>query len=146
MKWFLILWAAPLIILCGWYGLSYYDISFGFFMLTRDAHDLVFRIYGHVLGMEPDAIPPLVLRAIIVDSLIVLAIIAFRRRKAIAAWWRARRASAQASSGEADLVIRDSLSSASAAKKAVMAERRAKLALMRTSARWLTFPCGTFAR
>ena len=102
MKWFLILWAGPLALLGGWYGLSYYDISFGFFMLTRDAHDLVFRIYGHVLGMEPEAIPPLVLRAII----------AFRRRKAIAAWWRARRASAQASSGEADLAIRDSLSSA----------------------------------
>ena len=112
MKWFLILWAGPLALLGGWYGLSYYDISFGFFMLTRDAHDLVFRIYGHVLGMEPDAIPPLVLRAIIVDSLIVLAIIAFRRRRAIAAWWRARRASAQASSGDADLAIRDSLSSA----------------------------------
>ena len=84
MKWFLILWAAPIALLGSWYGLSYYDMSFGIFMLTRDAHDLVFRIYGHVLGMEPESIPPLVARAIAVDSLFVFAIIAFRRRKRIA--------------------------------------------------------------
>ena len=91
MKWFLILWAGPIALLGSWYGLSYYDMSFGIFMLTRDAHDLVFRIYGHILGIPPESIPPLVLRAIIVDSLIVLAILAFRRRKKIAAWWRSRR-------------------------------------------------------
>ena len=91
MKWFLILWAGPIALLGSWYGLSYYDMSFGFFMLTRDAHDLVFNIYGHVLGIPPESIPPLVLRAIIVDSLIVLAILAFRRRKRIADWWRSRR-------------------------------------------------------
>ena len=91
MKWFLILWVGPIAFLGSWYGLSYYDMSFGFFMLTRDAHDLVFNIYGHVLGIPPESIPPLVLRAIIVDSLIVLAILAFRRRKRIADWWRSRR-------------------------------------------------------
>ena len=79
MKWFLILWAAPIAFLGSWYGLSYYDMSFGIFMLTRDAHDLVFRIYGHVLGMPPESIPPLVARAIVIDSLLVFAIIAFRQ-------------------------------------------------------------------
>lgn len=94
MKWFLILWAGPIALLGGWYGLSYYDMSFGFFMLTRDAHDLVFQIYGHILGIPPEDLPPLVLRAIIVDSFLVLGIIAFRRRGKIAAWWQARRQSA----------------------------------------------------
>lgn len=108
MKWFLILWAGPVLLLAAWYGLSYYDISFGFFMLTREAHDLVFRIYGSVLGIEPETIPPLVARAIAVDSLIVMAIIAFRKRKHIAAWWRNRR---QASPGSS-LVREESLSSA----------------------------------
>lgn len=112
MKWFFILWAGPMVLLGGWYGLSYYDMNFGFFMLTRDAHDLVFRIYGHILGMKPEAIPPLVLRAIVVDSLLVLAIIAFRRRRRIAEWWRARRAPVQPSSDDVDLAIRDRLSSA----------------------------------
>ena len=46
MKWFLILWAGPIALLGSWYGLSYYDMNFGIFMLTRDAHDLVFRSYG----------------------------------------------------------------------------------------------------
>jgi hypothetical protein len=96
MKWFLILWAGPIALLGSWYGLSYYDMSFGIFMLTRDAHDLVFRIYGHILGIPPESIPPLVLRAIILDSFLVLGIIAFRRRKKIAAWWQARRQSAPA--------------------------------------------------
>jgi hypothetical protein len=90
MKTLLLLWALPITILGAWYGLSYYDMSFGIFMLTRDAHDLVFQIYGNVLGIPPETIPPLVLRAIIVDSLILFAIIGFRRRKQIKAWWTAR--------------------------------------------------------
>jgi hypothetical protein len=91
MKWFLILWATPVLLLSSWYGLSYYDMNFGVFMLTRQAHDLVFQIYGHVLGIPPETIPPLVARAIVIDSLIVFAIIGFRRRRQIMAWWRARR-------------------------------------------------------
>ncbi|NBB50140.1 hypothetical protein GVN24_17840 [Rhizobium sp. CRIBSB] len=90
MKTLLLLWALPITILGAWYGLSYYDMSFGIFMLTRDAHDLVFQVYGNVLGIAPATIPPLVLRAIIVDSLILFAIIGFRRRKQIKAWWVAR--------------------------------------------------------
>jgi hypothetical protein len=107
MKWFLILWAGPIALLGSWYGLSYYDMSFGIFMLTRDAHDLVFQIYGHILGIPPEDLPPLVLRAIVVDSFLVLGLIAFRRRKRIFAWWQARRQSASAS-----LARDESLSSA----------------------------------
>ena len=107
MKWFLILWALPIALLGSWYGLSYYDMNFGIFMLMRDVHDLVFRIYGHILGIPPESIPPLVLRAIIVDSLAVFAILAFRRRKKITAWWRARRQASPAA-----LASDDSLSSA----------------------------------
>ena len=93
MKWLLILWAAPVTLLTGWYSLSYYDMSFGIFMLTRDAHDLVFQIYGNILGIPPEDLPLLVLRAIIFDSFLVFALIAFRRRKQIWAWWQARRQS-----------------------------------------------------
>ena len=46
MKLLLILWAGPVLLLGSWYGLSYYDMSFGFFMLTRQTHDLVFQVYG----------------------------------------------------------------------------------------------------
>ena len=98
MKLFLILWALPILLLGSWYGLSYYDMNFGIFMLTREAHDLVFQIYGNVLGIAPESIPPLVARAIVVDTLIVFAIMAFRRRKKIAAWWRESRASSTQSS------------------------------------------------
>lgn len=91
MKWFLIFWAGPILLLGTWYGLSYYDMSFGFFMLTRQTHDLVFQIYGNILGLPPEILPGLVARAVVVDSLILFAIIGFRRRKQIVAWWRARR-------------------------------------------------------
>nr|WP_298105474.1 DUF6105 family protein [uncultured Shinella sp.] len=107
MKWFLILWAGPIALLGSWYGLSYYDMNFGFFMLTRQTHDLVFQIYGHILGIPPEDLPLLVLRAIIVDSLVVFAILAFRRRKQISAWWQARHQSVPAS-----LARDESLSSA----------------------------------
>ncbi|MGG2477872.1 DUF6105 family protein, partial [Rhizobium sp. BR5] len=83
MKWFLILWAGPVALLGSWYWLSYYDMSFGFYMLTRQTHDLVFEIYGNILGLPPESLPPLVARAIAVDSLIVFAILAFRKRKQI---------------------------------------------------------------
>lgn len=108
MKWFLILWAGPVAFLGAWYGLSYNDMSFGFFMLTRQSHDLVFQIYGNVLGIPPETIPPLVARAIALDSLVVMAIIAFRKRKTIAAWWRNR----QSARAATPLPSADSLSSA----------------------------------
>ncbi|MEX3009293.1 DUF6105 family protein [Hoeflea sp. TYP-13] len=90
MKWFLILWFAPILFLGSWYGLSYHDINFGFIMLSRQVHDLVFQIYGDMLGMRPESIPPLLLKAIIVDSFIVLGIACFRWRKKIIAWVKAR--------------------------------------------------------
>ncbi|KQQ46611.1 MULTISPECIES: DUF6105 family protein [Rhizobium/Agrobacterium group] len=93
MKWFLILWAGPIVLLGSWYSLSYNDMSFGIFMLTRQAHDLVFQIYGNVLGIPPETIPPLVARAIVVDSLIVFALIGFRKRKSLVAWWRGNQSS-----------------------------------------------------
>lgn len=93
MKWFLILWAGPVLLLTSWYGLSYYDMSFGVFMLTRQAHDLVFQVYGNVLGIPPETIPPLVARAMIVDSLAVFAIMALRKRRQIIGWWRRRQSS-----------------------------------------------------
>jgi hypothetical protein len=109
MKWFLILWAGPVLLLTSWYGLSYYDMSFGFFMLTRHTHDLVFQIYGDVLGIAPETIPPLVARAMAFDSLVVLAIVAFRKRKQIAAWWRKRQ---ELKSSDMSLASDESLSRA----------------------------------
>ncbi|WFR96533.1 DUF6105 family protein [Rhizobium tumorigenes] len=93
MKWFLLFWGGPIFFLGSWYWLSYYDISFGIFMYTREVHDLTFQVYGKVLGLPPESIPPLVLRAIIIDSLVVFALIGFRKRKLIVAWWQARQAS-----------------------------------------------------
>ncbi|KAA3519379.1 hypothetical protein G6L63_06650 [Agrobacterium vitis] len=105
MKYLLIFWAGPILLLGSWYYLSLNDMSFGFFMLTRQTHDLVFTIYGNVLGIAPESIPPLVMRAIVVDSTVLFSLVAFRRRKQIAAWWKAR----QLQSGDARP---DSLSSA----------------------------------
>lgn len=90
MKYLLIFWAGPILLLGSWYYLSMNDMSFGFFMLTRKTHDLVFAIYGNVLGIAPESIPPLVMRAIAVDSTVLFSLVAFRRRKQIAAWWKAR--------------------------------------------------------
>ena len=108
MKWLLVFWAGPIILLGSWYGLSYYDMSFGIFMLTRQANELVFQVYGNILGIAPESIPPLVARAIIVDSAIVFAIIGFRKRKSIARWWAGR----QSPNDVASLPSAKSLSSA----------------------------------
>ncbi|MCY6380493.1 DUF6105 family protein [Hoeflea prorocentri] len=92
MKWFLILWFVPIALITSWYGLSYHDMHFGIFMLTRQVHDMVFQLYGNILGIAPETIPPLLFKAIAVDSLIVLGIAAFRWRKQIAEWIRKQRA------------------------------------------------------
>ncbi|MDE1158974.1 MAG: DUF6105 family protein [Neorhizobium sp.] len=110
MKWFLILWAGPVLLLFSWYELSYHDMSFGVFMLTRQAHDLVFEIYGSVLGIAPEKIPPLVARAIAFDSLVVFSIVLFRKRKSIRDWWASRQSASRPAS--AVLASDKSLSSA----------------------------------
>jgi hypothetical protein len=110
MKWFLILWGGPILLLGSWYGLSANDMSFGIFMLTRQAHDLVFSIYGNILGIPPETIPPLVFRAVIVDSGVLFAIMGFRHRKKILAWWQARQS--KEVSDRAALSRDDNLSSA----------------------------------
>jgi hypothetical protein len=109
MKWMLFFWALPLAILGTWYTLSYYDISFGCLILSRQMHDVVFQVYGNILGLPPQDIPPLVGEAIALDTLLLAAVMSFRRRQAIAGWWQGRQSS---KAPEASLKIDDSLSSA----------------------------------
>ncbi len=90
MRKFLVLWVAPISFLIGWYLLASNDISFGMWFFSREMHDLTFSLYGETLGIDPESIPPLVARALVIDTALVLAIFAFRRRKAIARWWRER--------------------------------------------------------
>tara|TARA_R110002020_G_scaffold66877_10_gene175664 strand:- start:3503 stop:3853 length:351 start_codon:yes stop_codon:yes gene_type:complete len=102
MKLFLVLWIMPIVLLGSWYGLSYYDISFGYRILSRELHDLVFTIYGNILGIPPETIPPLVLKAVIVDSLLVMGFIVIkRRRKQI--WMALRRMFGATGESNADL-------------------------------------------
>ena len=90
MRYILIFWAAPMSFLWGWYFLSVNDISFGTLFLSRDLHNLVFSIYGEILGVDPAAIPAMLAKACVVDTLLIAAIYGFRRRKDIKAWWQAR--------------------------------------------------------
>ena len=91
MRWIFAAWALPMGIFWGWYFLSLNDMNFGDVMLTRDAHDILFELYGQVLGIEPATIPGLVAKACILDTAIILAIWAFKRRRALAAWFAATR-------------------------------------------------------
>jgi hypothetical protein len=91
MRYLLIFWALPMAIFWGWFGLSWSDTSFGFLFLSREVHDLVFAIYGQLLGLDPATIPWLFAKACLVDTAIIFAILAYRRRKRIQAWWEARR-------------------------------------------------------
>lgn len=107
MRWILIFWALPIAVLGTWYGLSYNDINFGYLILSRQMNEFVFQLYGQILGLPPQDIPGLVLRAIVLDSLLLFSILAFRRRKQIVAWWASRQ-----KARSAPLAIDDNLSSA----------------------------------
>lgn len=90
MRALLLLWIAPLGLFWGWYFLSLNDMNFGYVMLSRQLHDLVFQLYGEMLGIDPASIPGLIARACFFDSFLVAGIVAFRRRRQIATWWRQR--------------------------------------------------------
>lgn len=92
MRYILLFWAAPLGFFWGWYFLSLNDLSMGTHFFSRKLHDLVFTIYGNILGLEPELIPALVAKACIFDTLLIAAIFAFRKRAMIiqrARSWRA---------------------------------------------------------
>ncbi len=91
MRWVFAAWAFPMIVLWGWFSLSYYDINFGYIMLSRQVHDLVFEIYGNQLGIDPKTVPWLVAKVCVIDTLAIVAIWAFRRRRNIVAWFRGKR-------------------------------------------------------
>lgn len=90
MKYILLFWAVPMGLFWGWYYLSYNDMHFGYMMLTRDVHDFTFALYGNVLGIDPATIPALVVRACILDTALIFAIFAFRKRLAIKIWFLRR--------------------------------------------------------
>ncbi|MEM1378805.1 MAG: DUF6105 family protein, partial [Pseudomonadota bacterium] len=68
-----------------------YDISFGLSFLSRDTHNFVFGLYAYLLGIDKSWIYWLLIRACVVDTLIIFAIFAYRRRAEIKAWWAARK-------------------------------------------------------
>lgn len=86
MRWLLSLWFVPIAFLVLWLTLGANDWSFGVHFFSRDMYDTVFGVYAAVLGVPAESLPPLVVRALVLDSLIVLALYAFRRRKAIRAF------------------------------------------------------------
>jgi len=81
MRIFLILWAFPLIFFWGWYGLSAYDINFGIQFLSRRTHDIVFHLYGNILGMPAADVPLALVKIFAFDSMFVVALAAWRWRK-----------------------------------------------------------------
>ena len=86
MKYVLMAWAAPLALFWGWFFLSANDINFGTVYFSRALHDLVFELYGKILGIDPATIPWLVAKACIFDTFLLLGIWAFRRRKELRVW------------------------------------------------------------
>jgi hypothetical protein len=91
MRYILLFWALPMGLFWTWYGLSFHDINFGVLFFSRLLHDEVFRLYGGILGLDPSILPAMVARACVVDTVLIFGILAFRRRKPIAAWIRERR-------------------------------------------------------
>ena len=80
MRIILILWAAPIILFWGWYGLSANNMHFGSLYLSRPFHDQIFMIYAHVLNIPATDIPLKLAWIFVVDTLLILALAAFRWR------------------------------------------------------------------
>jgi Family of unknown function (DUF6105) len=103
MRYILLFWAAPLGFFWGWYFLSLNDFSMGTHFFSRKLHDLVFDIYGNILGLEPELIPALVAKACVFDTLLIAGIFALRKRHAIIHWVRSLRPGNQDSAAPAEI-------------------------------------------
>ncbi len=96
MRYVLIFWGAPMSLFWGWYYLSFNDINFGMVFFSRVLHDFAFEFYAHYLNqylsmeVEAQALPGMIAEACVIDTGIIAAILAWRRRKRIARWWRER--------------------------------------------------------
>ena len=103
----LIFWVLPLTLYTAWFILSANDINFGSIYLSRQMHDVIMQTYANLLGIDPAIIPALLIRAVIWDAAVVLAILAFRRRKQIKRWWQSHKAgrSALRSDGERSAIV-----------------------------------------
>ena len=95
MRYFLFLWLLPVGGLAAWLYMASNDFSLGMFFFSREMFDLVFGIYADILGVDPATLPPLIYKALVVDTLIVAALFALKRRKDIIAWWKSRNYSAR---------------------------------------------------
>lgn len=84
MRYILILWALPLTLFWGWFLLSANDWHFGTIFLSRQLHDAVFLVYSEAIGVEPSALPAMLLWACVADTGLIGGIAALRWR---AAWW-----------------------------------------------------------
>lgn len=82
MRLVIILWAIPVILFWGWYGLSVNDWHFGLYFLERRFHDFVFHIYSQQLGMPANEIPAMIAWVFIVDTALVFGAAALRWYKA----------------------------------------------------------------
>ena len=91
MRYVLMLWAAPILLFWSWFGLSYYNVNFGYVLMTREAHDLIFQLYGEVLGIDPESIPWFVAKSCVFDFFLLMGIWAYRRRRTIAVHLRTLR-------------------------------------------------------
>ena len=90
MRYIFALWAGPMALFWGWFYLSLNDMNFGYVMLSRRLHDLVFQLYGQMLGIDPTTIPGMVAKACAFDGFLLMALWAFRRRREIASWIKRR--------------------------------------------------------
>jgi hypothetical protein len=91
MRYILIFWAAPMSFFWGWYFVSLNGSTQGTGFFSRRMHDLVFNIYGDILGMDPSVIPGHVARACIFDTFLIFGIVAFRKRRQIIDYVRSLR-------------------------------------------------------
>jgi Family of unknown function (DUF6105) len=105
MRYFLLLWVLPVGGLALWLFLASNDYSMGIFFFSRGMFDLVFSVYAEILGVDAAVLPPLVNKALMVDTLIVVALFALKRRKDIIAWWKRRGYSARLNERVTSVVV-----------------------------------------
>ena len=71
MKYIFASWAAPMVVFWGWFFLSLNDMNFGYRHAVASGQRPGFQLYGDILGIDPEIIPPMVARACVFDGFVL---------------------------------------------------------------------------
>ncbi len=87
------IWSVPIGLIVAWFVLASNDINLGTHFLSRATFDQFIAIYTNMLGVPKEDLPLMFGKAVLIDGSFIGLFIAYRKRKTLGPWIKAKYAS-----------------------------------------------------